>query len=79
MPRFFFHIRRDEADILDPEKRDLVDLEAAKAVALAAVLDMLSQDMKTGRIDLRLSLEVEDDRRAVVYHLPFSSAFETTP
>ncbi|MDF2495573.1 hypothetical protein [Sphingomonas sp.] len=75
MARYFFHIRDHSSSILDEEGRELPDRKAAEAKALEAARDTLSHDIKSGFIDLRYRIEVEDDDGIVIHVLPLEDAF----
>jgi hypothetical protein len=76
MARFFFHLRDGSDILLDPEGIELPDLAAVRKAALVTARDMLSHGIKEGVLDTHFRVEVEDEAGAVLYRLPFSSAFE---
>lgn len=76
MGRYFFHLRDDVDDLLDPEGLELPDLQAAHDQALRAARDTLSHEIKSGCIDLRYRIDVEDEAGRLVLTLPFAAAFE---
>ena len=76
MSLYFFHLRDGSDQLLDPEGVELPDLKAAEARALAAARDMLSEEMKLGRLDLGYRIEVEDERGRVLHSLPLADAFQ---
>lgn len=76
MVRYFFHLR-DGVDVaLDPEGIELPSFEAAQKKALEAARDSLSHDIRDGRIDVRLRIDVENGAGAVLHSQPFQDAFE---
>lgn len=75
MPVFFFHIH-DDLDFIDEEGIDMADEAAACAAALAGARGMMSEEVKKGHLDLRHSIEVEDEEGGAVFSLPFSDAVE---
>ena len=74
MARFYFNVRDGSGGLQDIEGRELATLIQVEAVGLAAVRDLLSSDLKTGIIDLRPCLEVQDEAGDIVYRLPFNEA-----
>lgn len=54
------------------EGLELSDGAAACAVAIESIRDMLSDQEKAGRLNLRHRIEVEDEQRRPVTTLPFS-------
>lgn len=76
MARYFFHLRDGTDVALDEEGRELSGFEAVRRAALQGARDTLSHDMKAGRLDLRLRIEVENEHGAVLYSLPMQDAFE---
>ena len=75
MPRFFFNLFGDGATI-DEVGVDLPDLGAARDAAIEEARAVLSDEAKSGRIDLCHRIEVEDEARRPVLVLPFSAVVE---
>lgn len=75
MPVFYFHIH-DGLDVIDEEGIDMADAAAARAAALAGARGIMSEEVKTGHLDLRHSIDVEDEDGGTVLTLPFSDAVE---
>ncbi|MBB5717019.1 DUF6894 family protein [Sphingomonas aerophila] len=75
MQRFFFHLRDHVHSIIDPDGVELPDLSAARQKTLGAARDVLSADIKTGLLDLRFRIDVEDEDGQIVHSLPFAQAF----
>lgn len=71
MPRYFFHIRKDEDLIKDDEGADFVDLEAAKAEAAISCRDFAAQEIREGLPVTFCEIEIWDDsgRLLGVYHV----------
>jgi hypothetical protein len=76
MPQYYFHLRDHKERLLDPQGRTIDSPDKIPQVALAEVRGMLSQDILTGRLDLRQRLEVEDKHGKVVYSLCFGDAIK---
>ena len=74
--RYFFHLRDDTDEILDPEGSEMGGIEEARAMALLAARDTLSHEMKAGRLNVRYRIDVEDERGRIVHTLPLGNAFE---
>ena len=75
MPLFYFHIH-DDLDFIDEEGIEMADAAAARVAALAGARGIMSEEVKTGHLDLRHSIEVEDEEGDPVLTLPFSEAVE---
>ena len=73
MPRYFLHLIDSTDLLLDPEGIEMA-AEAVGRCALAAARDCMAGDVKNGRLDLRYSIEVRDERGELVHRLPFSDA-----
>jgi hypothetical protein len=78
MARYFFHLR-DGADVaLDLEGVELPSLDVAQKMAVEGARDSLSHDIRTGRIDISLRIDVENDDGRVLLSVPFRDAFDVT-
>ena len=73
MPLFFFHIY-DDAVVRDEDGIELADAEAARSAALAGAHALMCDQMKTGRLNLRHRIEVEDESGVAILSLPFADA-----
>jgi len=74
MPRYFFDLHND-LDALDPEGKELPDLDAAKAHALCEARVMLKASIDDrGHIDLRHYINVRDESGQLVYVMQFENA-----
>jgi hypothetical protein len=76
MPRYYFHLRDDVEELLDPDGIELPTLGAVRLAAMAAARDTLSHDLRQGRMDLRYRIDVEDGKGSIIYSLPFTDAFD---
>lgn len=76
MPTYYFHLRNGSDILLDPEGRDLPNLNGIKHVALVEARALLSQEVLNGRINLGQRLDIEDDSGRIVHSLPFVEAVE---
>ena len=77
MALYFFHLRDGNDVVLDPDGTELPDDTAIAECAMRNARDILSHDIREGRIDLRFRIDAEDEDGNVVHSLPFSEAFET--
>lgn len=75
MPRFFFHVY-DDVETRDEEGRDLPDLAAAEAVALAGARDLMCEQVRQGRLTLDHRIDVEDEAGNKLIVLPFKKAVD---
>jgi hypothetical protein len=72
--RFYFHVCNGSGFTEDGEGRELPDLEAARAVALAGARDIMAAEMLRGEIDLGSFIEVEDEEHRLLFILTFDEA-----
>src|SRR6476469_1511041 len=75
LARYFFHLRHRSDQLLDREGVELGGIAAARAAALNAARDTLSHDMRSGALDLRYRIDVEDEAGAEVYSIALRDAF----
>ena len=62
MPRYFFHVFNDQ-ETTDFEGKELLDLEAARAVAIKGARGIMAHELETeGCINLNHWIEIEDER-----------------
>jgi hypothetical protein len=78
MPRYFIHLRDPSDELLDPDGV-MMPQEAVVGAALVAARDCMAHDLRSGHIDLRYWIEVENDRGEVVHTLHFGDAVEIMP
>ena len=74
MPRYFLHLRDGNDETLDPEGRDLADMDELRETVLREARDVISGDVKKGLVDLRFRIDAEDEDGKILYSLPFSGA-----
>ena len=80
MARYFLHLRDHSEEILDPEGVELADLGSARQAALAAARDVIASDIRrSGVIDLRFRIDVEDEAAEIVHRLSFAEAVTIIP
>jgi hypothetical protein len=75
MPLFFLHQRRGATHIRDEEGAEFADFAEARAEAIVAARELMSEMVHRGHIDLSATFEIEgpSGEKAVV---PFSDALE---
>jgi len=78
MARFYFHLSEGQSVLIDSEGVDLPDNEAAERRALDSARDILSAEIRQGRVPLNMHLAVEDECGLTVHRLPFTQAVEIT-
>lgn len=74
MNRYFFHLMNGAGTVLDDEGRELDSHAAITAAALAEARGILSEDVRTGLLNLHPCIDVRDGRGATVHHLCFVNA-----
>jgi hypothetical protein len=80
MPRFFLHLRDGTDETLDPEGRELPDMESLRKTVLSEARELMGGDLTSGGvIDLRYRIDVEDPNGTVIYSLPFKHAVNVIP
>jgi hypothetical protein len=75
MPRYFFHIH-EEVAVRDEEGIELADVAAARRQAIAGARDIMSEQVRGGRLGLRNRVDVEDERGDSVFSLAFADAVD---
>lgn len=75
VPRYFLHLKDGTDMLLDPDGVDL-PADAVKRTALRSARDCMCGDVRDGKLDLRYSIEVQDEDGAVVHRLGFADAVE---
>ena len=78
MARFYFHLSEGRDVLIDREGVDLPDNAAAARRALDSARDILSAEIREGRVPLNMQLAVEDECGLTVHRLPFAQAVEIT-
>lgn len=75
MPLYYLHLRDGIDEVLDPDGTEIA-ADAVHGAAVAAARDCIAGDAKSGRIELRFRIDVEDSRQQVVCSVSFSDAVE---
>jgi len=76
MPRFYLHLYNRVGVVRDDEGEELPDLQVARHCAFEAIRDILSEETKQGRIDLRGRIEIAAEGDRLLEVVPFSDAVE---
>lgn len=74
MALFFFHLRDGVDRLLDPDGRDLPDIQAVKQSSLREARGLISHEALCGQINMAQAIEVEDDVGVIVHRLDFHKA-----
>lgn len=75
MPRFYFHLH-DDVIALDDEGRELADVAEARAAAVAGAREIIADQVREGRLNLRHRIVVEDENCQQVLTVPFRAVVE---
>jgi hypothetical protein len=78
MATYYFHLRDGEDVLLDPDGRELPDITAVVARALAEARAIIAADAVEGAIRLDHRIDVQDHRGAIVHSLQFADAVLVT-
>ena len=78
MPRYFFHLRSSDQRIDDPEGSELPDLLSARAEALEAARQILSETLRAGGILDGQAFEIADEAGHVLDVVPLKSAIRSS-
>jgi hypothetical protein len=75
MPRYYLHIQQGDQLLRDPDGIECLDLEAARAEAVAGIRDILAEAIKRGADDgLEDVLVITDESGRELITIPFSEA-----
>jgi hypothetical protein len=77
--RYFMHLRDGTEQILDPEGLEFPSVDAVRKATLIAARDLMTGDIRTGVIDFRFRIDVEDEAGEIIYTLPFKHAINIIP
>jgi hypothetical protein len=76
MPRFYLHMSDGNGFIEDEEGMDLPDEAAAREAALRCARDVMTGELRSGRLDLTSFIEVENEQRKLLFTLTFADAVQ---
>ena len=71
MPRIFYHLRDGVDHLIDPEGRELPDLDAARKQASICAFDILAADIRVGKLNLDYRIDVEDEAGNLLHTVNF--------
>lgn len=74
MPTYHLHLINSHIDADDAEGHDLPSLEAARTKAVDGIRDFLSAELRSGTLDLRGRVDIEDEAGLVLMTIPFAEA-----
>jgi hypothetical protein len=76
MPRYFFHLRCAENEVLDSSGADLRDPDEAWEAAQATARDLMESEPQAAVNWLGCHFEVTDEAGQIVFELPFTEVVE---
>ena len=76
MPRFYFHIRKGDVFVEDPNGREVAETEPLEEEAIEAARDLLAEGDLQGLDRREWQYEVADETGATVLLLRFEEAIE---
>jgi hypothetical protein len=76
VPRYFFHVRKGDVLVEDPEGTEVSETEALDEEAIEAARDLLAEGDLQGLDRREWVYEVADESGTTVLTLPFSKAVE---
>ena len=79
MPLYYFHVRSDGVEILDPEGSTYPDLDSARREAVAGARSILSEEIKGGRLAIDERLDIEDEEGRVLLSIAFAEVLILPP
>ena len=74
MAVYYLQLRDGSEQLLDPEGVEFADVEEMRKATMAAARDVMSGDLRSGLIDLRFRIDVEDRAGAIVHTVRFAEA-----
>jgi hypothetical protein len=78
MPLYFMHLRDSSDEMLDPDGI-LMPKEAVPRAARLAARDCIAHDVRSGRLDLKYRIDVQNAEGEVVHPMQFADAVEIVP
>jgi hypothetical protein len=74
--RFFLNLRLGSDETLDIEGVEMDGEEDIQRQVLATARDLMSHDIKSGSVDLRCRIDVDDSHGTIVHSLVFKDAVQ---
>jgi hypothetical protein len=78
MPRYFMHLRAPSDEVPDHDGVIMPD-EAVARTALLAARDCMAYDLRSGRVELKYWIDVQNEQGEIVHTLQFADAVEILP
>ena len=78
MPLYFMHLRDPADEVLDPDGVRMPK-EAVADAALVAARDCMAHDVRSGRLDLKYRIDVQNEDGEIVHTMQFADAVEILP
>lgn len=76
MALFYLNIRNGIGYVKDEEGHDYADIEAARAQAMVGIRSLISEEAKTGLLDLTGAIEITDDSGNLLCFVSFGEAMD---
>jgi hypothetical protein len=76
MPLYYFHLRDGEDEVLDPEGRELENLEAVARAALLEARALIADEARGGLVPFDKYIDVQDVEGVVIHRLHFIDAVQ---
>ena len=73
MARFYLNLRQADELVSDQEGSDLVDVDAAKAEAIAAAREVGADNLRHASLSIKRTFEIVDDGGALVAVVVFAN------
>jgi hypothetical protein len=78
MPLYFMNLRDLTEEVLDPDGVRMPK-EAVAHAALCAARDCMAHDLRSGRLDLRYRIDVQNAKGEIVHTMEFADAVKIMP
>lgn len=78
MPIFYLHVCNGGGFVEDTEGQELRDGEAARAVAIEGLRDILAGELRNGDLNTASFIEIEDEHGRKVRTVSFAEAVRVT-
>ena len=76
MPRFHLNLTNSIGYVPDQEGAEADTLDAARGIALATIRSLLSDEIRTGRLDLRGRIDIADPQGTPLTTVAFREAVD---
>lgn len=74
MALYFFHLTDGHETLIDPDGREIAEPGMIDEIALSEARALIAQDALGGRINLKLFIDVRDEKGKLVHQLSFRDA-----